>query len=195
MIFHRLIRRLVYSYIRKEESITNNKVKQGSNSKISYPCILEHEELIVIGNNTRILDNARLQLYPEYVQFQPHIQIGDNCLIGYRFCVLAAADVDIGDNVLMASDVTIVSHNHGIDLKKKEVFMDQPLTVAPVKIGNNVWIGDKVIILPGVEIGDNVVIGAGAVVTKDIPSNSIGVGNPMKIIKKFDDQLQKWIKQ
>lgn len=175
MIFHRLIRRLVYNYIRKEESITNSKVKQGSNSKISYPCILGHEELIVIGNNTRILDNARLQLYPEYVQVQPHIQIGDN--------------------VLMASDVTIVSHNHGFDLKKKEVFMDQPLAVAPVKIGNNVWIGDKVIILPGVEIGDNVVIGAGAVVTKDVPSNCIGTGNPIKIIKKFDNQLQEWIKQ
>ena len=55
----------------------------------------------------------------------------------------------------------------------------------PIKVGNNVWIGGNVVVLPGVTIGDNVVIGAGSIVTKDIPSNSVAVGNPCKVIKEI----------
>lgn len=84
----------------------------------------------------------------------------------------------IGDNVQIAPGVQLISANHDyndFDLQTK---------ATPLQIGSNVWIGANSVILPSVKIGDNVIIGAGSIVTKDIPSDSIAVGNPCKVIKK-----------
>ncbi|MCR5255643.1 MAG: acyltransferase [Acetatifactor sp.] len=121
--------------------------------------------------------------------------MGDNCLIGYRFSALAGGDITIGNNVSVASDVTIVAHNHGFDLSENVLIKDQPLVIAAVSIGNNVWIGEKVVILPGVHIGDNVVVGAGSVVTKSIPDNSVAVGNPAIVKKVYDFTSKQWVRR
>lgn len=85
--------------------------------------------------------------------------------------------IEIGNNVQIGPSVSIISANH--DLSD----FDLHLFSKPVKIGNNVWIGCNSVILPGVEIGSNVVIGAGSVVTKNIPSNSIALGSPCKVVR------------
>lgn len=88
----------------------------------------------------------------------------------------------IGKNVMMGPDVTILTHTHNIE--RTDIPMGQQgMRVAEVVIGNDVWIGMRVIIMPGVKVGDGVVIGAGAVVTKDVPDFAIVGGVPAKVIR------------
>ena len=96
--------------------------------------------------------------------------LGENCRIG--------AGVKIGNNVMMGPDVIICTQNHKYTRETYEGFVRRP-----VVIGDNVWIGYRVIILPGVTIGRNAIIGAGAVVTKDIPAYAIAGGVPAKVLK------------
>lgn len=88
----------------------------------------------------------------------------------------------IGKNVMMGPDVTILTHTHNIERIDIPMRL-QGMRVAEVVIGNDVWIGMRVIIMPGVKVGDGVVIGAGAVVTKDVPDFAIVGGVPAKIIR------------
>ena len=195
-MLYRIIKKCEAYYIKQRENDAQNAlgIDKEKNTKIHFPYILEHPELITIGNDTQILSNSRIQVFPKLVDTDPHLTIGNGCFMGFRLCVLAGADIKIGNNVLMASDVTIASENHGMDPENELPYMKQKLIVAPVTIGDNCWIGDKVIILPGTSIGQGSIIGAGAVVTKDVPAYSIAVGNPAHVIKKYDFGIHEWVK-
>jgi maltose O-acetyltransferase len=114
--------------------------------------------------------------------FPRNVQLGNYSDIGYKCEV--ACNTRIGDNVMMGAEVVMYSRNHKFDRvdipMREQGFQDE----RPITIGNNIWIGRRVIILPGVTIGDGCVIGAGAVVAKDIEPNSIAVGNPARVVKK-----------
>ena len=113
--------------------------------------------------------------------FTPELSIGKNSGLGIRSEM--NGKVTIGDNVMMGPEVIVYTtrHRHDrVDITMIEQGMDTPL---PVTIGNDVWIGRRVMIMPGVTIGDGCVIGAGAVVTKDIPPFSIAVGVPAVVVK------------
>ena len=101
--------------------------------------------------------------------------------------------ISIGNNVHMTDGVKFLTHDGGTLLYRK-IVPDLEIT-KPITIGNDVYIGNNVILLPGVKVGDNVVIGAGAVVSKDIPSNSVAVGVPAKVIKTADEYLEKLKKE
>ena len=191
---NKLIRKIKYHYILEEENNYNNIIGNcGKNVKIGYPCIIEHPEMIYVNENTQILPGGRIQAFPEHVSDSSiNITIGKNCLLGFRICILAGSSITIGDNCIMASDVTIVSHNHGTNPELELPYRDQKLTVAKVKLGNNVWVGDKVTILAGVVIGDNCVIGAGSVVNRSFPENCMMAGVPARIIKKYDFNQHIW---
>ncbi|WP_270447353.1 sugar O-acetyltransferase [Lactobacillus delbrueckii] len=111
-----------------------------------------------------------------------NIHVGDNFLANYNLTVLDIGEVNIGNNVWIGPNTDIYTVNHPLTAsgRRKRLGIAQPVT-----IGNDVWIGGKVTITPGVTIGDNVVIAAGAVVTKDVPSNSLLGGVPAKIIKEI----------
>ena len=111
-----------------------------------------------------------------------NIEIGDNFYSNHNLIILDAAKVIIGDNVFIAPNCGIYTAHHPIDVIERNRGLEY---ASPVKIGNNVWIGGNVIILPGVTIGDNCTIGAGSIVTKDIPENSVAYGNPCKVAKKI----------
>ena len=129
-----------------------------------------------------------------HVNVRPHayfgdgrqISIGDRSMIGEGSIISSADAVIIGDDVLMAPQVHIYTTNHGTALGQP--MRMQPHEFAPVKIGNDVWIGARAIILPGVTIGDGAVIAAGAVVTKDVPSLAIVGGVPARVIKRRGDR-------
>ena len=105
---------------------------------------------------------------------------GKRFFANFNFTVLDEAPVTIGDDCFIGPNVSIYTACHSTDPVERNSRREW---AEPVTIGDNVWIGGSVTILPGVTIGDNVTIGAGSVVTKDIPSNSIAVGNPCKVIK------------
>lgn len=118
--------------------------------------------------------------------FTPEIIIGDNCNIGEYCHITAIHSIVIGNGVLTGRWVTITDNSHGQTTYQNlqlPPLKRQPFSKGKVIIGNNVWIGDKATILPGVTIGDGAIIGAGSVVTKDVPPFSVVVGNPAKIIK------------
>jgi acetyltransferase-like isoleucine patch superfamily enzyme len=117
----------------------------------------------------------------------PRLTIGNRTHCGSYFGVSVGADVFIGDDVLIASLVTIYSYDsHPLDYKKRQQGLPaEPESSLPVHIGNNVWICSGAIILKGVTIGENSVVAAGAVVAKDVPPNVIVAGNPARIVKRL----------
>lgn len=117
-----------------------------------------------------------------------NIHIGDNFYSNYNLVILDEADVIIGDNVFIAPDCGIYTAGHPVDYILRNVGLEYAKSVT---IGDNVWIGGGVKILPGATIGSNVVIGAGSVVTGEIPSNVIAVGVPCKPIKAIEDPAVK----
>ena len=119
---------------------------------------------------------------PFRCDYGKQISIGKRFFANFNFTVLDEARVTIGDDCFIGPNVSIYTACHSTDPVERNSRQEW---AKPVTIGNNVWIGGSVTILPGVEIGDNVSIGAGSVVVKDIPSNSVAVGNPCKVIKKI----------
>lgn len=101
--------------------------------------------------------------------------------------------ITLGNNVHITDGVKFLTHDGGTLLYRKQI-PDLEIT-KPITVGNDVYIGNNVLILPGVTIGNNVVIGAGAVVTKDIPDNSLAVGVPARVIKTADEYLEKLKKE
>jgi len=128
-----------------------------------------------IGNNPWIESSF-------YCDYGYNISVGDNFYSNHNLVILDVCKVTIGDNVLIGPNVGIYTAGHPV---KPESRKEGSEFGKPITIGNNVWIGGNVVILPDVTIGDNVVIGAGSVVTKDIPTNVVVVGNPSKIIKNL----------
>lgn len=125
-------------------------------------------------------DNNFLINQPFRCDYGKQISIGKRFFANFNFVVLDEAHVTIGDDCFIGPNVSIYTACHSTDPVERNSRREW---AKPVKIGNNVWIGGSVTILPGVTIGDNVTIGAGSVVTRDIPSNSVAVGNPCKVIK------------
>lgn len=122
---------------------------------------------------------------PIRVDYGYNLTFGNNLQVNFDCVFLDCAPITIGDNCLMAPGVHIYAATHPVDPKHRKDDDEYYELAYPVKIGNNVWIGGKAVICPGVTIGDNCVIGAGAVVVKDVPANSVVAGNPAKVIRQF----------
>ena len=122
---------------------------------------------------------------PFYCDYGKQISVGKRFFANFHFTVLDEAKVTIGDDCFIGPNVSIYTACHSIDPIERNTRNEW---AEPVTIGNNVWIGGSVTILPGVSIGDNVTIGAGSVVVKDIPADVVAAGNPCRIIKKLRTQ-------
>ena len=119
---------------------------------------------------------------PFYCDYGKLISIGKRFFANFNLTILDEAPVTIGDDCFIGPNVSIYTACHSTDPIERNTRQEW---AEPVKIGDNVWIGGSVTILPGVTIGNNVTIGAGSVVTKDIPDNVVAVGNPCKVIKSI----------
>ncbi|NBH83646.1 sugar O-acetyltransferase [bacterium C-53] len=128
---------------------------------------------------------------PFFVDYGNNIYFGNNCEVNMNCTFLDDNSIHIGDNALIAPNVQIYTAFHPTNAadrfgepKEDGSFEFCKTQTAPVRIGNNVWIGGGAIIMPGVTIGNNVVIGAGSVVTKDIPDNMIAYGSPCRVVRE-----------
>lgn len=126
---------------------------------------------------------------PFYCDYGNHIKVGKNFFCNYNCTILDVGKVTIGDNCLFAPNVAIYTAGHPIHPDSRNSLYEYGIDVT---IGNNVWIGGNVVVMPGVTIGDCCVIGAGSVVTKDIPAWSIAAGNPARVIRKITEEDRKY---
>lgn len=120
---------------------------------------------------------------PFYCDCGKNIHVGRDFLANYNVTILDIAPVYIGDHVLIGPNTLITTVGHPLSALERRKHLG---IAKPVTIGNDVWIGGNVTILPGVTIGNNVVVAAGAVVTKDVPNDCVVAGVPAKIIKEIE---------
>lgn len=169
----------------------------GKNTFFSRTILLQGggEKRIKIGSNTNFGHHCILGCWEKYESsdgvehYEPEIVIGNHCSIGEYNHITACNKITIGDGLLTGRFVYIGDNGHGgLSLMEADIppALRHLTSKGEVKIGRNVWIGDKATVLAGVTIGDNVIIGAGSIVTHDIPSNCIAAGMPAKIIKLLD---------
>ena len=121
---------------------------------------------------------------PFHCDYGYNIEVGENFFANYNLTVLDVGKVRIGKNAQIAPNVSIYTAGHPIHPDSRNSGYEYGIEVT---IGDNVWIGGNVCIMPGVTVGDNVVIGAGSVVTKDIPDSVIAVGNPCRVVRTITD--------
>ncbi|MEZ8226592.1 sugar O-acetyltransferase [Vibrio splendidus] len=122
---------------------------------------------------------------PLHANWGRHTHLGNNVYVNFNLTLVDDTDVFIGDNVMIAPNVTIATGTHPIST---ELRLKAAQFNVPVRIGNNVWLGAHTVVLPGVTIGENSVIGAGSIVTKDIPANVVAVGNPCKVVREINER-------
>lgn len=121
---------------------------------------------------------------PLYCDYGFNIAIGENFYANHNLVILDGAKVTFGDNVFVAPDCGFYTAGHPLDADRRNKGLEY---AKPITVGNNVWFGGGVKVMPGVTIGDGAVIGGGSVVTKDIPTNMIAVGNPCKPIREITE--------
>lgn len=173
----------IMELIKKARRLTNIYNQSDYDALITRRSILE-ELFGTIGKNVAV-DT------PFYCDYGTNIHIGNNVIININCTLVDCNKIEIGSNTLIASNVQMYTATHPVTPDERLIKGWTPeqtrpffrISSMPIKIGQNVWIGGGAIILPGVTIGDNSVIGAGSVVNRNIPANSVAVGNPCKVIK------------
>ncbi len=155
----------------------------GPRSRLSLPIQLEGAGRIAIGDHVYLGPGCWLLTH------EPggRLEIGDGTSIA-GYCVLSAAtSVRIGRKVLFARNVYIADHRHGFEREETPVLEQEIADISPVLIEDGAWLGQNVVILPGVTIGRGAVVGAGSVVRNDVPARCVAVGAPARVVRKLDN--------
>ena len=147
------------------------------------PSQSEERDLLI----RRLLGSAGSQvniLQPFQCDYGFNIRVGENFFANMNMVVLDEATVTFGDNVFVGPNCAFYTAVHPIDAERRNSNLQSSL---PITVGDNVWLGGNVVVLPGVTIGAGSVIGAGAVVTHDIPSGVVAAGNPCRVLRNVED--------
>ena len=183
--------KVLYSYMHNGFSLMRMK-HVGKNVFVRKNLMVGSPKGISIGDNAWIGRDCRLECYEDKGKLG-EIRLGNSSKLGHYCTILCGANVVIGDFTRLSSFVTIMSESHGTN-PEKGIYHLQDLICKEVLIGQYCWLGEKVIVMPGVTIGDWSIVGAGSLVTKDIPPYSIAVGNPARVIKTYNFETHKWEK-
>ena len=123
---------------------------------------------------------------PLYVDYGSNLRIGARTFVNFGLVALDVAAITIGDDVQIGPNVQLLTPTHPVEPEPRR---DKWEAARPITIGDNVWLGGGVIVLPGVNIGANTVVGAGAVVTKDLPADVVAVGNPARVVRTLTEPV------
>jgi acetyltransferase-like isoleucine patch superfamily enzyme len=178
-----------------------------ANLKIMMPRRFDNPQHIYLGDNISLGPGSLLKTVTRYPgdskmarekgvsvqEFTPRLVIGNRVTATGNLQISALKEIIIEDDVMFASNIFICDAFHGydnIDIPYKY----QPMCkIAPIKIGMGCWIGQNVVIMPGVTIGQMSIIGANTVVTRSVPPRSIAIGNPARVTKEWDDKSSRWV--
>jgi acetyltransferase-like isoleucine patch superfamily enzyme len=191
----------IKSFIRKkyqeyQQTHALRRLHKGRNVIVKSPHFICGAENIVIEDNVRIGPYCRIESIGSYSdkRVRPQVRIREGTSIEWHFILVCVNEIDIGENVMIATNVFITDTTHGYADGTKPYLHQPILEGEKTKIGNGVWIGANSIISHGVTVGDQSIIGAGSLVNRDIPPYSIAVGSPAKVVKKFDHETKVWKK-
>ena len=177
------------------------------NLHIALPRTIVSPERIVMGDDVWLGPDSRLIAMKSYPgpatrhpertappqTFASRLQIGSRVTATAALQITAHIEVTIEDDVLFASNVLVADGTHGF-ATPDEPYKYQPLgSLAPVRIGRGSWIGQNVVVLPGVTIGELAIVGANSVVTRNIPPRTIAVGVPARVVKRWDEAGRAWV--
>ena len=163
--------------------------KWGKGSVMVWGVRITHPEDIAVGEDTELLREVSLTANNISHSDRPVIQIGNHCSIGAKSHITAINGIEIGHHLLTGDNVLITDNAHGSSSCEMLNIppTDRPLvSKGRVKIGDYVWLCDKVAVLPGVTIGNNVIVGVNSVVTADIPDNCVAACIPAKVVKRIE---------
>lgn len=186
-----IFRRIMQKVIRCIYAPPSKKCFAKIGKNVNFPIFtdINNPKNVFLGDNVTFLRTLRL------------VSLGNNKIVFGSYigpcldlAIIAGADVIIEDNVSIAGNVFISAGNHGMDPTSGVCYGDQPYVGKKVIIRHNAWLGQNVSIMSGVEVGAYSIIGTGSVVTKSVPDYSIAVGNPAKVIKRFNHQSKMWEK-
>lgn len=164
----------------------NSKIKLHEFNGMS-PAKQQEKKEIIRNFLGRVGENFTIE-GPFYCDYGFNIELGNNFYANVNLVILDGAKVIIGDNVFIAPNVGIYTAGHPLDRERRNQGLEYAL---PITIGNNVWIGAGVSIMPGVTIGDDTMIGAGSVVIHSIPSGVVAVGNPCRVLREINEADRK----
>ena len=122
---------------------------------------------------------------PVHMSYGTHVHIGNHFYSNFNLVLVDDGEIFIGERVMIGPNVTLCTTGHPVYPLYRELVAHYSL---PIHIGNNVWIGAHSVVLPGVSIGDNAVIGAGSIVTRDVPANTVAVGNPCRVLREISER-------
>ena len=209
-VTRKLVRQIGILLGQMEGSIASRLLPQFANNPanliIDRPRRISHPEVMSFGDDVYLGPNSLLVGVVEYPgptnvaahqitaeRFQPRINIGHRVNSTGGLQVAACASVEIGDDVLFATNVNITDAFHGYGNVEVPFKSQSMQSISPIRIGRGSWIGQNVVILPGANIGDFAIVGANSVVTDAIPDRCIAVGAPARVIKRWNENSNTWL--
>ncbi|MBR0082234.1 MAG: acyltransferase [Clostridia bacterium] len=190
-LFHRCFIKLKRDRFQKKFGKIDKTSSFGENG-YGDTCTIEGHSGIIIGKECRFGRQCEIIVYNEEAPSKVRLQIGDDVRATSRCRITCAECITIGNHVLLAPDVFITDHNHGMDPTLECGYARQELITKPVQICDGAWIGQRASVLPGVTIGEHSIIGANSVVTHDIPAYSIAAGSPARVFKRWNFKSNRW---
>lgn len=163
----------------------------GSGSYVHHTSSFVRPENISIGSRVMLFPGARIEAVG--AAQAPQVVLGDNVSIQRDVHIGACLKVEILEGTVFGAGVYVTDHDHDYRDPMRGYFGTGELLAAPVRIGPNAWIGERVIVLKGVTIGKGAIVGAGALVNRDVPEYSIAVGVPAKVVRRFDFDAGQWV--
>lgn len=207
----KLAKRIAIRILRRALGIAQSDLPRfGNNPKnlrIQLPRRISGSERIFIGDYVSLGPGAFLvaqthyptpgMRHPEKEQtiqtFDPKITIGHRVTSTGNLTLAAMCEITIEDDVMFASNINITDGLHGYETANEPYKYQKLFRIAPIVVKHGCWIGQNVVVMPGVTIGELSIIGANSVVTKNIPAKSIAVGAPAKVIKKWEEATHQWV--